>query len=164
MRLYSLIVGITCMLFFAACDSDVDDPYIPNNPDIVSSLAQLYPNAQDVTWEKKGKYEVASCKVNSNELEVWFNLQADWVMTEQDIFREQLPAPVENSFSGGEYANWVIDDLTELSFPNRPLLYLIEVEKGDKELALFYQADGTLVATHTITNANNTYWLDLLDL
>ena len=152
------------MLMFTACGSGVDDPYIPNNPDIVSSLAKLYPNAQDVTWSKKGNYEVASCRVNENELEVWFNLQANWVMTEQEIFREQLPAAVEKTFSEGEYANWVIDNLTELTFPSRPIEYLLEVQKGDKELALFYQTDGTLAATYPITDADNTYWPDILGL
>lgn len=152
------------MLFFTSCSSSVDDPYIPNNPDIVSALAQLYPDAQDVTWSKKGNYEVASCRVDGNALEVWFNIQAAWVMTEQEIFREQLPADVETAFSNGKYANWVIDNLTELTFPKRAIEYLIEVQQGDKEFALFYQADGTLAATYQITDADTTYWPDLLGL
>ena len=125
----TILYFLTFFLVFTtfSCGGGVDDPYIPTNPDITSALKNLYPNVTDVTWSKKGKYEVADCYVNDVELHVWFNVNATWVMTEEEIFRTQLPDAVEEAYSKSEYANWVIDNLTKLTFPSRSTLYLFDV-------------------------------------
>ena len=75
---------------FSACDND--DDYMPPNQDIITALKQLYPDVQDIEWSQKGVYYVADCWVNGSELDVWFDANANWIMTEMEIFREQLPA------------------------------------------------------------------------
>ena len=161
-QFYSILFSLAVTLL--SCGGGVDDPYIPVNPAISSSLTSLYPNATDVTWSKKGNYEVADCWVDGNELHVWFNTKATWVLTEQAIFRVDLPAPVEDAFSNGPYANYVLDSQTKMTLPPQVVKYLLEVQSGDKEYALLYQLDGALELDTLITNANQGYWPDILGI
>ena len=127
----NFIVLLVSLFSLAAC-SNTDNPFLPDNPDIVTSFNNMYPNAQDVDWDKKGIYYVAACRVNGHELDVWFNNNAVWVMTEQDIYRTQLPNAVEASFENGKYSNWVLDNVTLLTFSKSPTtIYLLEVQNGD---------------------------------
>lgn len=160
----NLIIILVSVFSLGAC-SNTDNPYLPDNPDIVTAFNNLYPNAQDVDWSKKGVYYVANCRVSGNELDVWFNDNAGWVMTEEDIFRTELPSAVETSFEDGKYSSWVMDNVTLLTFPKSPsTVYLLEVQSGDKEMALFYTPDGTLSLEKSITNADDTIWPDVIDM
>ncbi len=161
----TLLLGLLMGLFLLTACGNTDNPYLPANPDVITTFDGMYPNAQDVYWSSKGAYYVADCRVNSVELDVWFNQNAGWVMTEQDIFRSNLPTVVEDSFSTGEYGNWVIDNLTELTFPKSPsIAYLIEVQQGDKEKALYYTASGVLTLVVDITDADYAVWPDVVDM
>ena len=155
-----LIIGL---MFVVSCNTD--NPYLPDNPDIVTAFNNLYPNAEDVYWSKKGSYYVADCRVDGSELDVWFNNNAGWVMTEENIFRSQLPSAVETTFSDGKYSNWVMDNITLITLPKAPnTLYLLEVQSGDKEMALFYTEEGVLTLEKDITNADDTIWPDVIDI
>lgn len=83
---------------FSACDND--DDYMPPNQDIITALKQLYPDVQDIEWSQKGVYYVADCWVNGSELDVWFDANANWIMTEMEIFREQLPGSRQYGLRG----------------------------------------------------------------
>ena len=59
----------------------------------------------------------------------------------------------------------MIDDITELTFPGTPsTIYLLEVQNGNKEMALFYTPNGDLSLEKDITNADDTVWPDVVDL
>ena len=47
-----------------------------------SDLSQIQ---GDIEWEVKGVYYVADCWVTGDELEVWFDVNANWVMTENEL-------------------------------------------------------------------------------
>lgn len=160
-RLSVLAVMLMAVLFsFSSCDND-DDNYLPPNPDIITMLHQLYPTVQNIEWSQKGVYYVADCWVDGSELDVWFDANANWVMTETEIFREQVPAAVNTAFQEGNYANWVIDDLTRLTFPQKTEIIVFEVQLGGQERALYYSVFGGLLHEKDITNADDTHWPDI---
>ena len=125
------IIFLSFILSFMimGCGS-VDNPYIPTNPDITTALKDLYPNVENVTWSKKGNYEVADCWVNGVELHVWFNKDADWGMSEEEIFRIDLPSAVDTAFSDSEFANYVFDNQTKLTCSQTAAMYFFEVKSG----------------------------------
>ncbi len=161
---YKSLLIVFFIALFTSCDN-TDNPYLPSNPDIVSNFNQMYPNAQDVDWSKKGNYYVADCRVNGVGLDVWFNANAVWIMTEEELFRSQLPTAVADAFDSSSYGNWVIDNLTLLTFPTQPnKIYLFEVQSGDKEHALGYSESGQLAFEKEITNADDTIWPDIIQI
>ena len=124
------VVLITSVFSFSACgDDDDNDTFVPP-ANIEAALKQLYPGAQNIEWEVKGVYYVADCWVNGSELDVWFDANANWIMTEMEIFREQLPAAVNTAYEESGYGDWVIDNLTKLTFPHKSEEFVFEVQRG----------------------------------
>ena len=72
------VVLLMTALSFGACDNDDDDTFVPPS-NITEALKQVYPAAQNIEWEMKGAYYVADCWVSNDELEVWFDANANWV-------------------------------------------------------------------------------------
>ena len=105
---------------FSACDDNDDETYNPP-ANITEALKQLYPNAQNVEWEMKGDYYVADCWVTGDELDVWFDANANWVMTENELDSiDQLVPAVYTGFRNSNYSSWVVTDVFVLTYPQHP--------------------------------------------
>lgn len=103
------VVLITSVFSFSACgDDDDNDTFVPP-ANIEVALKQLYPGAQNIEWEVKGVYYVADCWVTGDELEVWFDVNANWVMTENELDNvNQLVPAVYTAFMDSDYNTWVV--------------------------------------------------------
>ena len=156
---FGLMIAVLVMglITFSGCNND-DDTYLPPNPAIVDALNKLYPGVKDIEWSQKGVYFVADCWYSGNELDVWFDANANWIMTEVEISYGQLPASVSTSFEDSSYADWVIDNLTLLSYPNQQSEYVFEVQQGGREVALYFSEYGGLLHEKDITGADDTHW------
>lgn len=148
-------------LAFSSCSDDDNDA--PENAHLVSKEVQTafyakYPQAKDVEWELKGDYAVVDFDWNGEEHSAWFNpSSAAWYMTETDIRYENLPEPVRTAYKGGEYADWRVDDVDMLTREGMETLYIIEVEKGETEVDLFYSPTGILLKTVVDAGQGNDY-------
>ena len=151
------VVLVAALFTFAACDNGNDD-YLPPNQEIIDALNKLYPTVQNIEWSQKGAYYVADCWVDGNELDVWFDANANWVMTEDEIRIEQVPAAVYTAFQESSYGSWVIDDLTLITYPTQPAEFIFEVQNGDQEKALYFSEYGSLIREIDITDADFTHW------
>ena len=70
----------------------------------------------------KGAYYVADCWVSNDELEVWFDTNANWVMTENELNSiDQLVPAVYTAFMDSKYNAWVVTDVYVLTFPQNPM-------------------------------------------
>ena len=140
------VILLAVVFAFGSC-SNADDDYLPPNSDIVTALHELYPGVKDIEWSQKGVYYVADCWVDGNELNVWFE--------------EQLPEAVNTAYLESNYADWVIDDITKLTYPSKAEEYLLEVQRGTQERALYYSAYGGLLKEKDITGADFTHWPEM---
>lgn len=104
-------------------------------------------------------YFVADCWMDGREMDVWYDVQATWKLTETDILWEGLPPTVQTAFEGGEYAQWKREDIDMLEYPVQPVQYVIEVERGNEEYQLFYAGDGNLLQKRDVSgNKDDTHW------
>lgn len=155
-----MIVYMSFALSFSACsdDDDNDDTYIPPS-NIVEALKQLYPNAQNVKWEMKGEYYVADCWLSGDELDVWFDGNANWVMTENELDSiDQLVPAVYTAFQNSNYNSWVVTDVYVLTFPQTLTESVIQVMQGDQRHALYFTQEGGLIRDKNISNGDDTNW------
>lgn len=145
---------------FGACDDDDNDEkaYVPPS-NIVEALKQLYPAAQNIEWEMKGGYFVADCWVSGDELDVWFDANANWVMTENELesIDGLLPA-VYTGFKNSPYAAWVVTDVFVLTYPQIPTEAVIQVKQGSQRNALYFSQDGDLLHVKDISGGGDTNW------
>ena len=170
MKFQLLAMMVIAALAFSACGDDDKNDGI-TVPDAVSkALKNKYPAATDIEWERKGDYFVADCWMDGKEMDVWYDTQAVWRLTEVDILwgrpgrsrddRLCLQLPwVQTAFEGGEYANWKREDIDMLEYPVQPVQYVIEVEKGNLEYQLFYAEDGALLQQRDVSgDKDDTHW------
>lgn len=149
-RILSLFALAAGLFAFSGC-SDEDDNGAPEGAYLVSKEVQnafnaKYPQARDAEWELKGNYAVVDFDWNGIEHSAWFDpLSASWYMTETDIRYADVPQAVRTAHEAGEYADWHVDDVDMLTREGMETLYVIEVEKGETEVDLFYSSSGVLL-------------------
>lgn len=119
-----------------------------NNSDLKAKFNVMYPSAKGVEWEMERGYYVADFWLDGYEAEAWFDNQYNWIKTEFDIRFNDLPEAVKNTHSKGEYADWSVDDVDKIDYADLHTEYIIEVEKGNRELHLVYSSDGILIKTY----------------
>ena len=91
MKFQLLAMMFIAALAFSACGDDDKNDGI-TVPDAVSkALKNKYPAATDIEWERKGDYFVADCWMDGKEMDVWYDTQAVWRLTEVDILWGSLP-------------------------------------------------------------------------
>ena len=76
---FGILAGLLILLSVSA----FAEGRLPAN--IQTAFLKLYPQATDVEWEQMAGCYVAEFIADSQEVDVWFNKQAEWVMTETDV-------------------------------------------------------------------------------
>ena len=139
---------MACILLVLVCVVGCkDDKYIP---DVVKkTFNTMYPKASFVDWEEglKYGYYVVEFRHDSKEKIAWFDPEGVWWLTETDIrdAKSKLPPAIRNHINQNQYASWQIDDIDYIERPNETPFYVVEVERNDVNINLFYLEDGTFI-------------------
>jgi hypothetical protein len=134
------------------------------NPIPTASQATLdafkkdFPNVDlaTVKWSEVADYEVgtfggsATAKSTDNApTAAWYKKgQGQRAQTERDIPYSAVPQAVRSTHESGKYGAWRVDDVDELTKiidGTTSVIYVIEVEQGDRDLDLYYAADGVFM-------------------
>ena len=92
--------------------------------------------------------------MDNREIDVWFDENAQWVMTENDVESlEKVPAPVAEAFMESIMSSMRLKDVRIITFPKHPTIIVIEVEvyNSNEEFQLFYAPDGKLLQSLDVT-------------
>lgn len=132
---------------------------------VQAALYKMYPKATGVAWTHQqsyqGNYYVADFMVNGFETDVWFDVNANWVMTLTDWeSTDELSPTVYNAFSMGNYAAGQVEDVTQATFPNRQPVIVIKVgqQNVDIQYQLFYAPNGALLKAYNMGYTEGTLW------
>ena len=91
---------------------------------------------------------VAEFVKDSVEIDVWYDENARWVMTETDVESlKKVPVAVADAFMNSLMASMRLRDVRIITFPKRPAVIVIEVEEynSDTEYQLLYSEEGKLL-------------------
>lgn len=113
--------------------------------EIDNAFRERYSDATRVEWKFLQGYYVADFWQDRGETQAWYTPQGVWHMTETDVRYADLPQAVKSAFEQCEYADWSIDDVDMLEYPDRETVYVIEVERAKEEYVLYFTPDGVLV-------------------
>ena len=170
--LKTMAAGVLVTL--AACTNDDNAPAA----DYVSHRAQeallaKYPGASNIRWRSKGNYVIATFSTPATATRTasdslsntgWFDNSGEWYMTETDIPKETLPAPVQQAFEKTEYSQepwWITSYADQLDRGTGvETVYVIEARKEEgtgaqTQVHLYYAADGVLIKK--VAGAGNDY-------
>lgn len=146
LKIYTLLMALSAAWSLQSCDNN-DDDSIPVPTELQNAFSSMYPNVTNVEWETKSGYYVADFR-NGYEASAWFTPNGEWQMTETDIPYSALPQEVKASFEGSEYATsqgWKIDDVDMLERKGLETIYVIEVEKQNQEVDIYYSEAGVQI-------------------
>lgn len=146
-KLYGLFLALFGAVVLTSCDKE-DNLRVSDVPGaVMNSFEAKFPNASRAEWEKKAGYIVAEFWQDGMDLDVWYNSNGEWLMTEYDlgVNLSALSQAVQDAFRAGQYGTWQVDDIDKYERPN-DVFYLIEVEtKGQQDRDLYYSPDGALL-------------------
>lgn len=115
---------------------------------VQNTFHKMYPKATNVEWTEIGGGYTAEFIMNGQEIDVWFDSNGKWIMTDTDVESlEKVPTPVAEAFMKSIMASMRLKDVRIGTFPNHPTVILIEVEgyNSDAEYQLLYGTDGKLL-------------------
>lgn len=107
-------------------------------------ILQQYPGARILEYDyDDGMLEVEIYHGN-REKEVYFNGAGAWVSTRWDLRRSELPEAVMAAVADSGYASYRVDDIEYVRTPSVGY-YLVELERGEREVSLRISADGVIL-------------------
>lgn len=150
-----IALALGAIMTFSSCSNDDSNGFMPNET-VVKAFQKQFPNAQNVTWNQKKGYDVASftlpagTKAVKQMNEAWFKPDGLCALTEIEIEDfSKLPAAVQDGYNATEFAvnGWKIDDMDLLYRVDMDPVYKIEVEKeGQEDYDLLFSEDGILIS------------------
>lgn len=131
----------------SSCSQDLKEGQVPAV--VRATFKKLHPDTYVHEWEliKKTQLYEAEFILKGTKYEAYFTRDGQWVRTERDIKKTEIPQQVLASLAKTEYATWEIDDVEEHQSPEHKLFYEIEVEQGRQETYLYFLPDGKLLRT-----------------
>ncbi len=138
-----VLLSLIIVLGLGACDND-DDKYTPDES-VRTAFGKMFPDVVKVEWEHKLGYAVAEFKDNGKEKDAWFSLDGTWMLTETEVRVADIPVAITQDIADGQYAGWKIKDADYLERKDMEAIYVIEIEKGEEELDLYYSPEGKLL-------------------
>ena len=114
------------------------------NTTVAEFIASKYPGAQIFEQDYDDGLLEVEIWHEGREKEVYFNGRSAWVRTSWDIRRLELPQAVTAAIAASEWAAFSIDDIEYVQTPTAEY-YLVELERGEREIELRIDAGGTIL-------------------
>lgn len=126
-------------------------------PNIAATLTARYPNAKIKSWELTNDSYKVKFRTGRNKEVSYFSTNGQWLRTEKHIgLTRDLPAAVRHGFTNSAYAAWKVEEIREVSAPEGPIRYVLDIDNGNeldswhydafkKELLLTFDRDGSLL-------------------
>jgi len=128
-------------LILLGCNSNTSE--IPKA--VHDAFASKFPNATEVEWEKESTTEwEAEFEIEGKEYTATFNNQGNWLETEWEIPKNELPEDVLNSLAT-HFSSYSIEE-SEISETEKGQLYELEIKVGDKDQELSINQEGIIVS------------------
>jgi hypothetical protein len=134
-----LILTVFAGFAITSCAQDVA-------PKVVSdAFTAKFPKAKSVKWEKENDKEwEAEFKLDGKEFSANFLNNGEWIETEHEIKKSELPEAVTASIKAN-FADHKIDE-AEKSEKKEGTFYEVILEKGDHEMEVVFDATGKVIS------------------
>src|SRR5690606_9033620 len=112
---------------------------------VVSHFRTSYPAAQKTDWDKESNGYEVEFRLNGIKWEAYYDLNGNWLKTERDVKRREVPNAVWTSLAKSPYAGWKVDDIEEHQTPDYKTVYEIEVKGKGRKAYVYILPDGKIV-------------------
>src|ERR1700741_5126725 len=110
---------------------------------VKKTFSERYAGSLAKQWElDNGKYEVDFEKAGGQKYTAVFSPDGNWLGTGTDLKKKDVPKPIMDHVASGENKDWKFNQARILETPEVQREIVIEVEKGDDDTMLYYDAEG----------------------
>jgi len=140
----NLFYAVLALISLTACSQSKNAPQ-----NVLNAFNQKFPNAKEVEWGKENEnvWE-AEFELSDKDMSANFNLNGDWLETETEIAKKDLPKSVSIAISNA-YKGYRIK---EIGFTETPKYkaFEVEVKKGNELIEVVLNGFGKIIKTKTI--------------
>lgn len=121
---------------------------VPAN--VQASFKKQFPKATKTQWEMENTDYEVEFKDNGIEYSAVYNKDGQWLSTEQEIKKAELPAAVKQAVEK-EFPKAELEETEKITYPNNSMAYEMEVEQGEQKFEVQFSADGKLLKKEALT-------------
>jgi len=111
---------------------------------VKTAFDQKFPGARKIKWGKENATEwEAEFNFNNKEYSANFNSDGNWVETEYEIAKNEIPAAITKTL-GKEFPGFKLGE-SEISETVKGKLYEFEIKTGSGKMEVAINADGVLL-------------------
>jgi hypothetical protein len=113
---------------------------------VTEALKVQYPKATSIEWSDKLTGYAATFSDSNTKFIAYYNNDAVWERTEQQIEFDSLPEAVKNAKDKSKYSEWDTGIIEKIMLPEDKIQYRVQVEKNDfQKKNLYFTPDGKLL-------------------
>ncbi len=146
MKLFCLTLIVLVITFWnSAFAQELKENEVPKI--VVENFKKKYPDVYVYEWEWKKKKMVYEAEfiMKGKRYEAHYTKDGQWIKTEREVQKSEIPQAVWDNFNKTQFANWKIDDQEEHSTPKYELVYEIKVKNNKSKVFLYFLPDGKQV-------------------
>lgn len=98
---------------------------------VTDAFKYKYRNAESVEWKDKLSHYIVYFHLDGRQYEAAFRNDGTWTSSQKVIKKDELPGNVIDGWDKSKYADWEVDTLYELIFPDERHEYRLIVRKSD---------------------------------
>ncbi len=132
---------IAALLIVSVSASALAQNFTPVDKKIVENFEESYRGASNVEWTSTENFAKASFFKNAKKVEVFFNLNGEFIAATTETKLENLPASLKRSLEK-RYSNYLVVEAFEYKSYNETT-YFISVE-NQKESIVLKETEGAL--------------------
>lgn len=99
--------------------------------EVTDAFKYKYRNAESVEWKDKLTHYLVAFQLKGESYEATFRNDGTWVLSQKVIGRDDLPKSVEEGLEKSKYADWEVEDVYQLIYPDDRSEYRLLVKKSD---------------------------------
>ena len=112
---------------------------------VMAFFKKSFPAAKNVKWSKESESEFeAEFKNGAQEQAANFDATGKWLVTETEIKKADLPAPVQATIKK-EVDGYKMEEVEKAETPDNGILYEVELEKGETILSVQISKEGKVL-------------------
>lgn len=137
MKALKIFLIFMCVSAIAVAQ-DINPSEVPET--VRNTFMKDHKNATDIEWERDMDNYKVEFDIGRKEYQVWYSTAGDVIKKEQEITEADLPEAVREAIKR-EYPGYYVSDV-EMTWHNNATTYKMEIEKGQEEWKVVFDAMG----------------------
>lgn len=140
--LFTLVIAllITVTANAQKVENKIKEAVVPAS--VKDAFKAKHPGMVVKQWElDNGKYE-ADFKNGKAKYTAVFSTEGKWLITGTELKKKDIPKNILDQIKAGAYKDWKVNQARSVETEEVPKEIIVEVEKGDDDVMLYFDADG----------------------